>query len=571
MDLDIFRKNDPSGKLNKESYLFKNHTEEYNYIIDYCRKNEIFDISFKEKVYLCLNNISKVPICKNPNCNKKVNFINSTLGFREYCSNKCISSDPDIKKIKEMKSLEKFGTKTPAESKLIKDKIIQTNQLKYGGNSPMSSEKIQEKSKETLIENWGVDNPAKSSKILDRRIESFKKSNYKESYRKTSIEKYGVDHPWMNEEVHKKTIDFFYKSYKERIESKINHDQFFFKGFKKDLSTNLQFHCNECGEDFDILTWQFYYRNNSGRSICTNCFPISENASISQLEVLRFIESNYNGEIISDCKGIINPYEIDIYLPELKLGFEFNGVWWHSEKFKGDSYHQKKHKFAEDNNINLFSIWEDDWNSKREICQSFILNKLGKTQNKIWARKCQIENVSYNDSRDFLIKNHLQGDCKSSIRIGLYFNNDLVSLMTFSKLRLPLQRLKSNRKENYYELTRFCNKINTNVVGGASKILKYFIQNHSPISIETYSDNSISNGGLYQTLEFTYQHTSKPGYWYVIDGIRSHRFNWRKQKLLKLGYDANKTEEEIMSELGYYRVYNAGNKKWILQFLITTM
>ena len=566
MNLEIFKQSDPSGKLNKESYLFKNHTEEYDYIIDYCQKNEIFDISFKEKVFLCLNHISKIPTCKNPNCNKKVNFINSTLGFREYCCNKCISSDPNIKKIKESKSLEKFGTKTPAESKLIKDKIIQTNKDRYGGNSPMSSEKIQEKSKETLIENWGVDNPAKSSEILDRRIDSFKKSNYKESYRKTSIEKYGVEHPWMNEVVHKKTIDFFYKSYKERIESKIDPKQFLFKGFKKDLSTSLEFICNECGKDFDILTWQFYYRNNSGISICTKCFPISENASISQLEVLRFIESNYNGEIISDCKNIITPYEIDIYLPKLNLGFEFNGVWWHSEKFKGDSYHQKKQKFAEGSNINLFSIWEDDWNSKREICQSFILNKLGKTQNKIWAKKCQIKNVSYNDSRDFLIKNHLQGDCKSSIRIGLYFNNDLVSLMTFSKLRLPLQRLKSNRKENYYELTRFCNKINTNIVGGASKILKYFIQNHSPISVETYSDNSISNGALYQTLGFTYQHTSKPGYWYVIDGIRSHRFNWRKQKLLKLGYDTNKTEEEIMSELGYYRVFNAGNKKWILNF-----
>jgi hypothetical protein len=375
-----------------------------------------------------------------------------------------------------------------------------------------------------------------------------------------------VEHPWMNSEVHKKTIDFFYRSYKERIESKINPEKFTFMGFKKDISTHLQFHCNDCKTDFDILTWQFYYRNNSGVNICTNCFPISENASISQLELLKFIQLNYVGEIISDCKGVLGPYEIDIFLPDLKMGFEFNGVWWHSEKFKQDTYHQKKHKLAEENGINLFSVWEDDWNTKREICQSFIINKLRKTRNRIWARKCLIKNVSYNDSRDFLIKNHLQADCKSSIRIGLYSNDVLVSLMTFSKLRLPLQRKKLNRKENYYELTRFCNKIDTNVVGGASKILKYFVQQHSPISIETYSDNLISTGNLYQTLGFTYQHTSKPGYWYVIDGIKSHRFNWRKQKLIDLGYDSNKTEEEIMSELGYYRVYNAGNKKWILKF-----
>jgi hypothetical protein len=566
MNLEIFKQPDSSGRMSKESFLIKNYKEEYDHIIDYCTTYQILDISFKEKVYLCLNKISIIPTCKNPNCQNRVKFRNSTLGYRDYCSTKCISSDPNIKKIKENKSLENFGTKTPAESKSIKEKIIHTNQIRYGGNSAMSSDKVQEKSSQTLIKNWGVSNPSKSVDILQKRIQSFKNNieQYKESYKKTSNEKYGVDHPWMKIEIHKKTVDFFYKNYRERIESKLN-DRFIFKDFKKDISTNLQFHCKECQKDFEILTHQFYYRINSNISICTNCYPISKNASISQLEVMKFIESNYTDEIISDCKSIINPYEIDIYLPKLQIGFEFNGVWWHSEKFKNNSYHQKKHLFAENQNIGLYCIWEDDWNTKREICQSFILNKLGKTKTKIWARKCNIRKVSYNDSREFLINNHFQGDCKSSVRLGLYFDNELVSLMTFSKLRLPLQRMKSNRKDNYYELTRFSNKINTNVVGGASKILKYFISEYSPDSLETYSDNSISNGDLYQKLGFTYQHTSKPGYWYVIDGIRSHRFNWRKQKLVKLGHDPNKTEEEIMTELGYYRVYNAGNKKWILK------
>jgi len=161
MKLEIFELPDPSGKLNKESYLFKNHREQYDYIIDFCQKNGIFDIPFKQKVYLCLYKISK----------------------------KCKSSEPNIKKIKELKSLDKLGTKTPAESKLIKDKIIQTNQEKYGGNSPMSSEKIKEKSKEKLIKNWGVDNPSKSREILDRRVKSFKNNieQYKNSYKETSL------------------------------------------------------------------------------------------------------------------------------------------------------------------------------------------------------------------------------------------------------------------------------------------------------------------------------------------------------------------------------------------------
>ena len=564
MNIEKFNLPDPSGRMSKESFLFKNHKNEYDYIIKYCEINCLLEIPFKEKVYLTLNKIIKKPVCKNPNCYKNVEFVNSTIGYREYCSTKCISSDPNIIKLKEDNSLKKFGTKSPAQSSEVKEKANKTNIEKYGHKSAMCLIETQDKSKQTLIKNWGVDNPNKSTELSKRRIESFKLSNYKETYKKTSHEKYGVDHPWMNKDVHKKTIDFFYSSYKSRIESKIDFNKFKFIGFQKGISTSLLFNCHECEKDFGILTYQFYYRSNNGLSICTNCFPISENASISQIELYNFITKNYTGEVISDCKNIISPYEIDIYLPELKLGFEFNGVWWHSEKFKGENYHFKKYESSNINDIQIVTIWEDDWVTNREICESFVINKLGKTSNKIYARNCEIKEILYNDSKNFLDGNHLQGDCKSSIRIGLFNNNELVSLMTFSKLRLPLQRHEKNRnKDKYYELTRFCNKINTSVVGGSSRIMKYFTNKYNPIQVETYSDNLISNGGLYETLGFEYSHTSKPGYWYVIDGIREHRFNWRKQRLVKMGYNSNKTEEEIMSELGYYRIYNAGNKKWI--------
>jgi hypothetical protein len=53
----------------------------------------------------------------------------------------------------------------------------------------------------------------------------------------------------------------------------------------------------------------------------------------------------------------------------------------------------------------------------------------------------------------------------------------------------------------------------------------------------------------------------------LIDGVREHRFNWRKSKLVKLGFDILKTEEEIMNENGYYRIYNGGNRKWILDLI----
>jgi hypothetical protein len=563
MNLDIFKKDDPSGRMSKELYILKNHKEEYDYIINYCELNKIFDIPFKEKVYLCLNSLEKRPTCKNYNCDNLVKFRNSNIGYREYCSTKCISSDPNIKKSKELKSIEKWGTKTPAESNEIKNKIIDTNRKKYGSNSPMGSKEVQEKSKRKLLEKFGVDNASKSKEILEKRIESFKLSNYKETYKETSLKRYGVEHPWMNKEIHKKTIDVFYKDYKERIINKIDTNLYEFLSFEKNLSTELKFKCNKCSEEFKILPYQFYYRINNNLPICTKCFPISENSSISQIELFNFINENYNGLILQNDKNVIKPYEIDVYLPELNIGFEFNGVFWHSDKFKDDKYHYKKNKLSLENGVNLYTIWEDDWNTKKEICKSFILNKLKKSKVKIGARKTNIKEVSYLESKKFLDENHLQGDVKSSIRIGLYNNNELISIMTFSKLRLPLNR-KLNNKTGVYELTRFCNKIENNVVGGASKLLNYFINKYNPVEIQTYSDNLISEGDLYRNLGFNYIHESEPGYWYVINGIREHRFNWRKQKLVEMGYDKEKTENEIMLELGFWRIYNAGNKKWIL-------
>ena len=167
------------------------------------------------------------------------------------------------------------------------------------------------------------------------------------------------------------------------------------------------------------------------------------------------------------------------------------------------------------------------------------------------GRKTKVMEVDYPTSKKFLDENHLQGDCKSSVRLGLYQNEELVSLMTFSKLRLPIG---GKNTEGVYELTRFCNKRFYSIIGGASKLINYFKQKYSPNEIQTYSDNLISNGQLYENLKFEYSHTSDPGYWYVIDGIRSHRYNWRKQKLVEMGYDKNKTENEIMLELGYYKI-----------------
>jgi hypothetical protein len=562
INFEIFKKEDPSGKMSRKSYVINNFPDHYKVLKKYIEENELSDVPFKEIIFLFLNSLSSIPKCKNLNCNNLVKFKNSTIGYLKYCSNKCISSDPQMKELKEKKSFEKFGTKAPAQSEIIKNKIIKTNQEKWGFNSPMCSKQVQQKSKQTLKKNWGVENPTESEDLLSKRIDSFKRNidSYKESYKKTSLERYGVDHPWKNKEIHDKTIEKFYKNYKERIQDKIKDTKFQFIEFNKNEITNLIFKCPDCELNFSINTYQFYFRSNNKLNICTECFPISENSSISQIELYNFIKNNYNGEISQNIKSIISPYELDIFLPEINLAFEFNGVYWYSEKFKSREYHLNKFRLCEEKNIKLINIWEDDWSIKRNICESFILNQLGLSK-KIWARKCIIKEIDSKTSKKFLEDNHFQGDCKSSVRVGLFFEDEIVSLMTFSKLRLPLG---GKNKEGYWELTRFCNLNFNVVVGSASKLLKYFKENYNPIEIQTYSDNLISTGHLYKLLGFSYKHTSKPGYWWVINGIRQHRFNWRKDKLKKLGSDMSKSENQIMEEMGYFKLYNAGNKKWTL-------
>jgi hypothetical protein len=175
---------------------------------------------------------------------------------------------------------------------------------------------------------------------------------------------------------------------------------------------------------------------------------------------------------------------------------------------------------------------------------------------RIYARQCEIRVVE--DSklvREFLDKNHIQGYSQSSIKLGLYYKNELVSLMTFG------YRHTNAKKE--FELIRFCNRINLNVIGSASKLFNYFKQNFQFNELISYSDFRLFDGKMYKTLGFTKQHLSKPDYFWCKDIERKHRFNFNKQKLIKEGFDGSKTEVDIMHERGYFRVFGCGQYRWI--------
>ena len=192
-----------------------------------------------------------------------------------------------------------------------------------------------------------------------------------------------------------------------------------------------------------------------------------------------------------------------------------------------------------------------------------LLNKINKTPNKIYARKTEIKEIT--DTKivsHFLENNHLQGRVGANIKLGLYHQGELVSLMTFGKLR---RNLGQKSKQNHYELLRFCNKLYTNVVGGASKLFKFFLKNYDPEYILSYASRDYSNGNLYKSLGFNKIGKTKPNYYYIINGLRQNRFKYRKDILVKEGFDASLSEREIMSSLGHLRIYDSGNYKFELK------
>ena len=440
-----------------------------------------------------------------------------------------------------------------------KDTIIE----KYGVDNVSKSDIIKSKKIKTCLNNFGVEYPQQSNEIFTKskikKLELYGDENYVniEKVKRTNIEKYGFEFPAQSPIIKEKML----KSSKNFYKSKILNT---YKNIVSYDENNYEFPC-DCGlnHNFKIYYKLLWQRKTSNTILCTICNPISKNISGLEIELENFIKNNYDGLIKFSDKEIIKPLELDIYLPELKLAFEFNGLWWHNELNKENNYHLNKTEECEKNNIQLIHIFEDDWLYKKDIVKSIILNKLNKSK-KIWARKCQVKEISNNVYRDFLDNNHIQGYINSKIKIGLYYNNELVSVMGFGNYRIAMGKKKTNRGE--YELLRFCNKLSTNIIGGASKLFKYFTEKYKPIEITTYADRCWSKGELYKTLGFNFVSKTQANYYYIIEGIRNFRFNFRKDKLIKQGFDSNKTEHQIMLERGIYRIYNSGNLKFKKEF-----
>ena len=502
-------------------------------------------------------------------CGKETKFCSIEKGYAKFCSCKCTSSSKETQRKKKETCLKNFGVDNPSKSQEIKDKKKQSYIKNYEVENPSKSQEIKDKIKETCLKNFGVDNPSKSQEIKEKKIE-------------TCLKNFNVEHPYQNQEVREKGEKSCLKKFGSKnvfkiqeVKNKIQQTKlkkFFPKVLQLCNKLNVELidtytignheirvRCNKCTTEF--YTYYYYLQSNYGK--CPICFP---RGSGEQKEVIQYIENLYHNNISKEDNTILEnnrqiiSKELDIYIPSLRIAIEYNGLYWHDDIHINKYYHLNKTLECEKQGIRLIHIFSDEWNLKQDIVKSRLKQILNKSDSqKLMARKCEIKEIDSKTKDELLDKFHIQGKDNSKVRIGAFYNDELVSVMTFS--HASISKGMKNKNNSVWELNRFCTNSNYHISGIAGKLLSYFKRNYEWKEIFSYADRRWSCGELYYKLGFELDHITSPNYWYVKGDKRIHRFNLRKRP------DEPKDISESILRLqeGYSKVWDCGNLKFIMK------
>ena len=493
-----------------------------------------------------------------------------------------------VDKIKQT-NVEKYGTEWYTQTNEYKQRVSETDMQKYGVAHHLQSQEVIDKRTSTVNEKYGVNNVFQSAEIKKKSAASMlarygvansgQSKEIQAQIVSNNLEKYGVKHPMMLPEFQEKAAQTNEKLYGRRAytQQHIRNIAAWYE-FMNDPRTYIDGHYAEAptshtlADDLgvDYTTIDDYLKKFDAKDCIRRAKSLMEDA------IKQFIESlDKNTRIICNDKTAIRPLELDLYLPDFNFAIECDPTCTHNSSVsdpwggepKAPSYHKKKTDACEAAGIHLLHIFGHDWTWNQDVIKSMIRNKIGASVETVYARKCEVREVSGKDSTEFLSTNHRQGNTNSPIRLGLYHNGELVSLMTFGKMRGSIGT-DSTDLSDCYELVRFCSKLNISVVGGASKLFKYFISKYHPERIRSFSDRAHMLGKLYSTLGFAEVRRSTPGYvWVEVATDKAyHRVNAQKKNLKKFlkddSIDLSKTETQIMIEHGFVQVFDSGTITW---------
>lgn len=435
-------------------------------------------------------------------------------------------------------NLERYGHVCSAQSEVVKEKIKASNLKKYGVEYSFQAEVVKDKIKATSLELYGVDNPSKSDIIKNRIVESNRKN-------------LGVDYPMQSKEVMDKSRVTSFKKYGTEYP---NQSEIVKQHIRE---SNIEKYGVEHPAQSDMVKRQTIITNRERYGVDYTCLiyqgKLVGNDSTYNRSFAKLLD---NSKISYEREFLLQKYSYDFKVGNVLI--EINPTATHNTHFSpygecriGKTYHKDKSKLAKDNGYHVIHVF--DWDDTDKVV------RLLKSRETVYARKCVVKVVDYRDTNEYLSSNHLQGTCKGQeIRLGLYYNNQLVSLMSFGKSRF---------NKNYeYELLRYC--ASHNVVGGAEKLFKYFVDKYKPKSIVSYCDTSKFSGKVYDTLGFKYVKTNSPRkHWYskkekrhITDGLLIRQ---GYDRLFKENHGKWTSNEELILSRGYLPVYDCGQATYI--------
>jgi hypothetical protein len=473
-----------------------------------------------------------------------------------YGSEHYFDYDSMITKSRKTK-LEKYGT----ENFVNPEKAKQTKEELYGTSNYRNDAQI----KETNLKRYGAENPFGSTKIIQK-ISGKLETNYggrgfasevlSKNIQQTVESVFGVSNAMKNPNVAKKSSSLKRKAYygptlfqtltenlHEQYEKYVQQNQL---SITK-LATTLGIDRNTLSRAFKKDGFQILDRN-------YNCSTSTGERYLADL--IRTIDPNV--EIVLNTRSIIEPKELDLWLPKYQVGIEYHGSYWHQEERVGD-LHREKAILAKEKNIRLIQIFDYELIEKTDKILSLLRSVMGLNSKKLYARDCNLVELDVHEARKFCDTYHLQAYAPAKINYGLVHKTEgLVQLMSFGRPRFT--------KRTEWEIIRLCTQFDTIVVGGTKKLWSKFIRDQNPVSVVTYADARFFTGNAYTNLGFTYEAHSGSGYLWTNGVSRLSRHQTRKRNLISEDTKSiNNSEQQIMSGKGFYKLLDAGTYSYIWQ------
>lgn len=494
---------------------------------------------------------------------------------------------PEVQEKIKGTNLERYGVEYSIQSKKVQEKIKETNVNKYGVEHAVQAPEVQEKIRETTLKNWGVKHAFSSPEIQDKSKTTIRNKYHvenvsqipevKQKIRESNLKNLGVEYPMQSKEVQEITKQTNLKKYgvewsiqSEEVQEKrkkTNLDRYGTEDAtqtpqakKNRIETNMKKYgvpsvlaCEEVKEQIKQTNLREYgVKYFCQHERCVKANP--HRVSVINQKFSKLLKTN---QIDNELEYIVEDYgydlkvgntliEIDPYFTHNSLtGPSFGGKEREAKPF---DYHLNKTLFAREHGFSCIHIF--DWDDRDKIVYLLKPRKI------VYARTCEIKEVSRKEANSFLEQYHLQGSIKSfKFAYGLYYKDELIQIMTFGKPRY---------NKNYeYELLRLCTKPGFSVIGGASKLLKYFEEQVNPESIISYCDLSKFEGEVYEKLGFTLKEQTKPAkHWYNPKTKRHITDNLLRQKgydqLHSTNFGKGTSNEELMKDNGYTIIYDCG-------------